>query len=596
MELARHRGMAHSVSDFLVARLCGWGVRRIFGYPGDGINGIVGAIARAGDTLEFVQVRHEEMAAFMACGHAKYTGEIGVCLATSGPGAIHLLTGLYDAKVDHQPVLAIVGQQARSALGGHYQQEVDLVSVFKDVASEYVQMVTTASQLRHVVDRAVRIALAERCPTCIILPADVQDLEAKEPPHAHGTVHSGIGYSRPRVVPAADDLKKAADVLNAGERVAILVGAGAQQATSEILEVAELLGAGIAKALLGKAVVPDSLPYVTGCIGLLGTRPTYRMMSECDTLLMVGSAFPYSEFLPEEGQARAVQIDIDGRMLGLRYPMEVNLLGDSAETLRGLRPLLNAKTDRRWRARIEEWVREWWETLESRAMREAQPVNPQRVFWELSPRLPEDVLLACDTGSAVFWYARDLKIRQGMRAAHSGSLASMGAAMPYAIAGKFAHPERPVIAMVGDGAMQMSGLNELITVAKYWRRWKNPSFVVLVLNNRDLNMVSWEQRVMAGEPKFPGSQDVPDFSYATFAQLLGIRGITVSDPEQIGAAWEEALASDRPVVVEALVDPNVPPLPPHVTGEQARNYLKAIFKGDRDALAIVKASVKELLA
>lgn len=397
-------------------------------------------------------------------------------------------------------------------------------------------------------------------------------------------------------MPAAADLNRAAEILNAGQRVAILVGAGAQQAEAEVLQAAEVLGAGIAKALLGKAALADSLPHVTGCIGLLGTRPTYQMMSECDTLLMIGSSFPYSEFLPEEGQARGVQIDIDARMLGLRYPMEVNLLGDSAETLRLLIPLLTQKSDTRWRERIEKNVREWWETLEARAMIAATPMNPQRVFWELSPRLPDDVLLACDTGSAVFWYARDLRIRRGMRAAHSGSLASMGAAMPYAIAGKFAHPERPVIAFVGDGAMQMSGLNELITVAKYWRQWENPSFVVLVLNNRDLNMVSWEQRVTEGEPKFPGSQDLPDFSYAAYAELLGIRGMTVANPEKIGAAWDEALASERPVLVEAIVDPNVPPLPPHITLEQARNYLRAILKGDPDALAIVKASVKEMLA
>jgi pyruvate dehydrogenase (quinone) len=592
----RRTRVARTVSDFLVERLHAWGVRRIFGYPGDGINGVVGAIARAGEAMDFVQVRHEEMAAFMACGHAKYTGELGVCLATSGPGAVHLLNGLYDAKVDHQPVLAIAGQQARSALGSHYQQELDLVSVFKDVAGEYVQMVTTATQLRHVVDRAIRIALAGRCPTCIILPNDVQELEAKEPPHKHFTAHSGVGFSAPRVVPCAEDLEHAAEVLNEGERVAMLVGAGARHATREVLQVADVLGAGIAKALLGKAAVPDSYPHVTGCIGLLGTRPTYRMMMECDTLLMVGSGFPYAEFLPEEGQARGVQIDIDGRMLGLRYPMEVNLMGDSAETLRLLLPLLKNKTQSPWRVDIEKHVADWWKTLETRAMREAEPLNPQRVFWELSPRLPDDVLLACDTGTAVFWYARDLRMREGMRAAHSGNLASMASAMPYAIAGKFAFPGRPVIALVGDGAMQMGGMNELITLAKYWRRWENPQFIVLVLNNRDLNMVSWEQRVTEGDPKFPGSQDVPDFSYAQYAKLLGLEGMTVSHPDRVTDAWEEALRCDRPVLLEAIVDPSVPPLPPHITLEQARNYLKALVKGDPDAAAVVKASVKELLS
>jgi pyruvate dehydrogenase (quinone) len=588
--------VAATVSDFLVERLLAWGVRRVFGYPGDGINGVVGALARATDKIAFIQARHEEMCAFMACGHAKFTGEAGVCLATSGPGAVHLLNGLYDAKMDRQPVVAIVGQQSRSALGGHYQQEIDLVSLFKDVASEYVQMVTTAAQLRHVIDSAFRIALSRRCPTCIVLPTDVQELEAKQPPREHGTVHSGVGYSAPRVVPSEADLQRAAEILNAGERVAMLVGAGALHATEEVLQIADLLGAGIAKALLGKPVVPDSLPHVTGAIGLLGTKPTWQMMSNCDTLFLVGSSFPYSEFLPEEGQARGVQIDIDARTLGLRYPMEVNLLGDSAETLRLLIPKLRQKENRSWRQGIEDNVGEWWKTLEKRAKSEAAPLNPQRVFWELSPRLPEDVLLACDTGTAAFWYARDLKLRPGMRAAHSGALASMGSAMPYAIAAKFAYPDRPVIAMIGDGAMQMNGLNELITLARYSRGWANGRFIVLVLNNRDLNMVSWEQRVTEGEPKFPDSQDVPEFSYAAYAELLGFKGIVVSEPDDVAEAWNDALASDQPVVLEAIVDPNVPPLPPHITLEQARNYLKAILKGDPDAVRIIKASVKEMLA
>jgi pyruvate dehydrogenase (quinone) len=586
--------VAVTVSDFLVERLREWGVRRVFGYPGDGINGVVGALARASDKIAFVQARHEEMAAFMACGHAKFTGEAGVCLATSGPGAIHLLNGLYDAKMDRQPVVAIVGQQSRSALGGHYQQEVDLVSLFKDVASEYVQMVTTAPQLRHVMDSAFRIALSRRCPTCIILPTDVQELGAKQPPRAHGTVHSGVGYSAPRVVPSPADLDRAAEILNAGERVAILVGAGALQASEEIVKVSDMLQAGIAKALLGKPAVPDALPQVTGSIGLLGTKPTWQMMSECDTLLMIGSSFPYSEFLPEEGQARGVQIDLDARALGLRYPMEVNLLGDSAETLRLLIPRLQPRKAAKWRQRIEANVREWWETLEKRAMRDASPLNPQRVFWELSPKLPDDALLVCDTGTAVFWYARDLKLRPGMRAAHSGGLASMGSAMPYGIAAKFAYPDRPVIAMIGDGAMQMSGMNELITLARYWREWPSPQFIVLVLNNRDLNMVSWEQRVTEGEPKFPGSQDVPDFSYAAYGEMLGFEGIVVDRPDAAGQSWDAALRADRPVVLEAIVDPHVPPLPPHITLEQARNYLKAIIKGDPDAVSIVKASVKEM--
>ncbi|HEX7647292.1 MAG TPA: thiamine pyrophosphate-binding protein, partial [Noviherbaspirillum sp.] len=329
--------MADTVGDFLLKRLAAWGIHRIYGYPGDGINGIMGAFGRAESGIEFIQTRHEEMAAFMACAHAKFTGEVGVCMATSGPGAIHLLNGLYDAKMDHQPVVAIVGQQARAALGGHYQQEVDLISLFKDVAREFVHMATVPDQVRHLVDRAVRIARDQRTVTCIIFPNDLQTMDAVDkPPRLHGTVHSGIGYTGSHPMPGKTDLQAAAEVLNAGKKVAMLVGAGALGATDEIIEVADLLGAGVAKALLGKAAVPDDLPFVTGSIGLLGTKPSWDMMNECDTLLMVGSSFPYSEFLPKEGQARGVQIDIDGRMLSLRYPMEINLIGDSRLTLRGL--------------------------------------------------------------------------------------------------------------------------------------------------------------------------------------------------------------------------------------------------------------------
>ncbi|HVO89048.1 MAG TPA: thiamine pyrophosphate-requiring protein, partial [Casimicrobiaceae bacterium] len=501
--------MARTVGDFLVERLRAWGVRRVFGYSGDGINGIMGALARAEGAVEFVQCRHEEMAAFMASGHAKYTDEVGVCLATSGPGASHLVTGLYDALADHQPVVAIVGQKPRMALGSGFQQEIDLPALFKDVAREYVEMITTPAQARHVIDRAFRTALAERAPTCIIIPQDVQELPAHAPSQEHGSVHSGVGYVAPVITPPEEELRRAARLLNDGRRVAMLVGAGARHATREVLAVAEKLGAGIAKALLGKPVVPDSLPYVTGGIGLLGTRASYELMQNCDTLLMVGSDFPYAEFLPEEGHARGVQIDIDARRLSLRYPMEVNLVGESAATLAQLFPLLEYKSDRRWRERIERSVAKSWETLEHRAMQDGEPLNPQRVFWELSPRLPDDALLACDTGTSVHWFSRDIRMREGMLAAHSGGLASMGAAMPYAIAGKFAFPHRPVIAFIGDGAMQMNGLNACITVAKYWKEWSDPRWITLVLNNRDLNQVTWEQRIMMGDIRFVASQDVP---------------------------------------------------------------------------------------
>jgi pyruvate dehydrogenase (quinone) len=588
--------MGDLVSDFLVKRLAAWDIKRIYGFPGDGINGIMGALDRAGDLLKFVQVRHEEMAAFMACAHSKFTGEVGVCLATSGPGAIHLLNGLYDAKMDHQSVVAIVGQQARAAMGGDYQQEVDLISLYKDVAHEFVHMVSDPKQVRHLVDRAVRIAKIERCVTCIIVPNDVQELDAVEkPPRAHGTIHSGIGFPSPRIVPHEPDLRKAAEVLNSGKKVAMLIGAGALGAADEVLEVADLLGAGVAKALLGKAALPDDLPFVTGSIGLLGTKPSWTMMSECDTLLMVGSNFPYSEFLPKEGQARGVQIDIDGRLLSIRYPMEVNLMGDSAETLRALIPLLKRKEDRSWRQMLENEIEEWWKVLEARAMNSAEPINPQRVFWELSPRLPDNCILSSDSGSSANWFARDLKIRRGMMASLSGNLATMCPGVPYAIAAKFCYPERVAIALVGDGAMQMLGNNGLITISKYWKEWSDPRLVILVLNNRDLNQVTWEQRAMAGNPKYEASQDIPDFPFARYAELLGLRGIFVDKPEQIGEAWDQALSSDRPCVVEAYTDPNVPTLPPHISFDEAVAYSKALFKGDPEEIGIIKQTFKDAI-
>ncbi len=590
--------MSDTVGDFLLARLHTWGIGRIYGYPGDGINGILAAYSRADpeSVPDFVQVRHEEMAAFMACAHAKFTGEVGVCLATSGPGAVHLLNGLYDAKLDHQPVVAIVGQQARAGLGGHYQQEIDLDSLFKDVASEYVQVAMAPAQLRHLVDRAIRIALAARTVTAIIIPNDVQEADAvTQPPHVHGTVHSGPGYSRPRIVPAERDLDRAAEVLNAGSKVAMLVGQGALHAAAEVTETAEVLGAGVAKALLGKAALPDDLPWVTGSIGLLGTKPSWTLMMECDTLLMVGSSFPYSEFLPEEGQARGVQIDIDGKMLGMRYPMEVNLVGDSAETLRVLLPRLERKADRGWREQIEGEVAEWWRLMDDRAQMSAEPVNPQLFFHELSARLPDGAIICSDSGSSANWFARDVKLRAGMMASLSGTLATMGPGVPYAIGAKFAHPDRPVFALVGDGAMQMNGINELITIAKYRHQWADQRLVILVLNNRDLNQVTWEQRAMEGSAKFTGSQDLPDFPYARYAELVGLKGIRVDSPEGVGPAWDAALAADRPVLIEAVTDPEVPPLPPHITVEQAKAFASAIAAGDPDSGRIIRQSMKQKL-
>jgi pyruvate dehydrogenase (quinone) len=586
--------MAETTADFLLERLHENGVRRIYGYPGDGINAIVGALERQKDKIEFVQVRHEEMAAFMACAHAKWTGEVGVCLATSGPGAIHLLNGLYDAKLDHAPVVAIVGQQSRMALGGHYQQEVDLQVLFKDVAHEYCQMATDAAQIRHLVDRAHRIALDQRSVTCIIVPNDLGEEKAvPDPPQKHGTVHSSPGWNAPRIVPQRHELERAAEILNAGKKVAILAGQGALGATDELMQIAEKLGAGVSKALLGRTVLDDTLPYVAGSIGLLGTKPSWTLMNECDTLLMVGSSFPYSEFLPQPGKARGVQIDIDGRMLNIRYPMELGLVGDAKATLEELLPLVQHKTDRSWREQIESEIQEWWRLMEDRAMQDADPINPQRLFWELNKYLPDDAIISSDSGSAANWFARDLKLKPTHLASLSGTLATMGPGVPYAIAAKFAHPNRPAVALVGDGAMQMNGMAELITAAKYHERWSDPRLVVLVLNNKDLNQVTWEQRAMEGDPKNPATQNIPDVRYADFARMIGLDGIRIEAPDAIDAAWEEAFAADRPFVIDAVVDPEVPPLPPHITLEQAKHFLSALRGGDPHSRELITESFKQ---
>jgi pyruvate dehydrogenase (quinone) len=581
-----------TVGDYLLERLRAWDVAKVFAYPGDGINGILAAWGRADNDPTFIQARHEEMAAFEAVGYSKFSGKVGVCMATSGPGAIHLLNGLYDAKLDHVPVVAIVGQTSRSAMGGSYQQEVDLLSLFKDVASEYVQMVTVPEQLPGVLDRAIRVALAERAPTAIIIPSDVQELEYSAPTHAFKMVPSSLGIDWPTAVPHGDAIARAAGILNAGRKVAILAGSGARGARAELEQVAELLGAGVAKPLLGKDVLSDELPYVTGSIGLLGTRPSYELMENCDTLLTVGSSFPYTQFLPAFDQARAVQIDIDGKYVGMRYPYELNLVGDAAATLRALIPLLERKEDRSWREDIEAKVTRWWETMEKEAMVEADPINPMRLFHELSTRLPADAIVAADSGSAANWYARQLKFHGQIRGSLSGNLATMGPGVPYGIGAKFAHPDRPVFVFEGDGAMQMNGLAELITVKHYWREWNDPRLIVAVLHNDDLNQVTWEMRAMEGAPKFAESQTLPDVDYAAFAASLGLQGINVDKPGDLGPAWDRALAADRPTLLDVRVDPSVPPIPPHATFEQAKDTAKAILKGDEDARSVVVEGIK----
>jgi pyruvate dehydrogenase (quinone) len=581
-----------TVADFLLERLRAWDVEQVFAYPGDGINGILAAWGRADNQPAFIQSRHEEMSAFEAVGYAKFSGRFGVCMATSGPGAIHLLNGLYDAKLDHVPVVAIVGQTNRSAMGGSYQQEVDLLSLYKDVASDYVQMVSVAEQLPNVLDRAIRVAVTQRCPTALIIPADVQELPYSAPTHDFKMVPSSLGIEWPAVSPGDAAVARAAEVLNAGSRVAILVGTGARGAHEELTEVAEVLGAGVAKALLGKDVLSDELPWVTGSIGLLGTRPSYELMRDCDTLLTVGSSFPYTQFLPEFGECRAVQIDVDGRMIGMRYPYEVNLIADAKAALAALLPLLRRKEDRSWRETIEANVTRWWDTMHLEAMVEADPINPLRLFSELSAILPDNAIVTADSGSAANWYARNLRFRGNIRGSLSGTLATMGPAVPYGIGAKFAHPERPVIAFAGDGAMQMNGLAELITIKRYWREWQDPRLIVAVLHNNDLNQVTWEMRAMGGAPKFVESQSLPEVDYAAFAAGLGLNAVVLKDPDELGDAWRSALAADRPTVLDVYTDPNMPPIPPHATWEQFKATSAAVLAGDEDRVGFVREGLK----
>lgn len=583
------------VAEFLVDRLLQWNIRRIYGYSGDAINPILAALAKRQDEISYVQARHEEMVAFMACAHAKFTGEVGVALATSGPGAIHMLNGLYDAKLDNQPVVAIVGQQTRLALGTDFMQEVDLANLYKDVAGDYVQVAMVAQQVRHLLDRAIRIAKAERAVTCLIIPVDVQTEDAKpHPKREHGQSFTGIGYSAPRVVPQQSELIKAAEVLNSGEKIAMLVGSGCLGATEEVLSVADVLQAGVAKALLGKAVLSDELPFVTGAIGLLGTRASWDLMQNCDTLFMLGSSFPYSEFLPKEGKARGVQIDLAPQNVSLRYPMEVNLVGDAKETLGELLPLLNRKTRGAWREKVEKSVDAWWKTVAERAETAAEQfVNPQAFFWHLNSNLPDNAIVIPDCGTSTVWVARDLKLRPGMMFSTSGGLATMGCAMPYSIAAKFAWPDRPVFAFVGDGAMQMNGMSELITVAKHWKEWSNPALTVVVLNNRDLNFVTWEQRGTVGMPRFANSQDVPDVRYDEFARSLGLNGIRIDSREQLEDSWSSALCSDKPTVIDLIVDPNLPPLPPHISFKEAKAFVESM-KADPERESAFFNAVKQM--
>ncbi len=544
--------------------------------------------------MHYVQVRHEEMAAFMASAHAKFTGQVGLCYATSGPGAIHLLTGLYDAKMDHVPVVAIVGQQARTAIGAHYQQEVDLQTLFKDVAADYVVTASVPAQVRHCIDRAVRIASPSAAVTCVIIPNDLQDLPTRTrrwrtaPRIPAWATRAGEAAGRGGAARGGGRAERGQEGGDPGGRRRAgrhrRGDCGRREAAGRRGQGAARQGGAARRPALGD-----------GGLGLLGTKPSWDLMQECDTLLMVGSAFPYSEFLPTPGSARGVQIDIDGAMLSLRYPMEVNMVGDSATALRRCCRCWSRRSRGSWRQGIEKRVASWWKTLEDRAMQPADPINPQRIFWELSQRLPENCIMTGDSGSVANWYGRDIKMRRGMMGSLSGSLASLGAATPYAVAAKMAFPERTVIAFIGDGAMQMNGLNVMITISKYWKEWSNPRLVVMVLNNQDLNQVTWEERVQLGAGKTESTQSIPDFAYDKYAELLGLKGIVVRDPEKIGAAWDEALSADRPVILNIYADPNVPPLPPHITLKDAKNFLK-MMGSEPELGSVLVNSAKEILA
>ena len=583
----------YTVSDFVIDRLIEWDLHRFYGYPGDGIGGFDGALGRAeedGKNFRYIRPTHEEMASLMATAHAKFTGEIGVCMATSGPGAVHLMNGLYDAKSDNQPVVAIVGQQARVAMGSDFQQELDMERLFGDVA-EYVKTVTTPMQAQFVVDRAIRIAGASRKPTVVILPADVQNLEMEEPTVDHFVSRTGVGHPSTRISPPDGELARAAAVLNAGEKVVMLVGQGALDATDEVLAVAERLGAGIITALLGKGAVPGDVPYHTQQLGLLGSQASWDMMQDCDTLLMVGSNYPYGEFMPPKGNARGVQIDLLPRHLSLRYPMEVNLWGDSKATLAGLLPHLVQTDDFSWQEKAAEGMKEWVDITEKAAMIEANPINPRLVFHHLNKQLPPNAIITADAGSTADWYGHHIRLGRNQMGNLSGSLATMLGAMPYAIAAKFAYPDRPVVCTIGDGAFQMLGMNGLLTVKRHWEEWTNPSFVVMVLHNGDLNQVSWEMREV-GDPRWDTAQLVEDMNYAKYAEDLGLRGIRVEDPGDVESAWKQAFSADRPVVIDVLTDKNVPPLPAHVTFDQAKGVAAAILGGDPDAAQVVGNSAR----
>ena len=571
-------------AEVLVERLIDWGVEVVFGLPGDGINGIMEALRKRQKEIRFIQVRHEESAAFMACGYAKYTGRLGVCLATSGPGGIHLLNGLYDAKLDKQPVLAITGLQFHDLIGTHTQQDVALDKLFMDVCV-YDERIMGPNHVENVTDLACRTALAYKGVSHITMPVDFQEQEVKSLRRSKRNVphHTSNTYTRMPQLPPSPDLERAADLLNRGKKVTILAGRGAIGAREELEQIAEMLGAPIVKALLGRCAVPDDSPYTTGTIGLLGTKPSQEAMEDCDTLLIVGSAFPYIEFLPKPDQAKGVQIDFDPKQIGLRFPVEVGLVGDSRQTLQALVPLPKPKSDKRFLQQAQAGMKDWWELMEKRATRRDKPMKPQVVAWELGKRLRNDAIVSCDSGTIATWWARQIRVKEGQMHSLSGNLATMAPGLPYTIAAQIAFPERQCIAFVGDGGFSML-MADFVTAVKY----QLPIKVVIIKNN-DLGQIKWEQMVFLGNPEY--GIDLHPIDFAAFAHACGGVGFSVDDPANCGTAIEEFLNAPGPAVLQAVVDPLEPPLPPKVTAEQALHFAESLARGEPDGGKIMRNAI-----
>jgi len=571
-------------AEVLVERLIDWGVEVVFGLPGDGINGIMEALRKRQKEIRFIQVRHEESAAFMACGYAKYTGRLGVCLATSGPGGIHLLNGLYDAKLDKQPVLAITGLQFHDLIGTHTQQDVALDKLFMDVCV-YDERIMGPNHVENVTDLACRTALAYKGVSHITMPVDFQEQEVKSLRRSKRNVphHTSNTYTRMPQLPPSPDLERAADLLNRGKKVTILAGRGAIGAREELEQIAEMLGAPIVKALLGRCAVPDDSPYTTGTIGLLGTKPSQEAMEDCDTLLIVGSAFPYIEFLPKPDQAKGVQIDFDPKQIGLRFPVEVGLVGDSRQTLQALVPLLKPKSDKRFLQQAQAGMKDWWQLMEKRATRRDKPMKPQVVAWELGKRLRNDAIVSCDSGTIATWWARQIRVKEGQMHSLSGNLATMAPGLPYTIAAQIAFPEWQCIAFVGDGGFSML-MADFVTAVKY----QLPIKVVIIKNN-DLGQIKWEQMVFLGNPEY--GIDLHPIDFAAFAHACGGVGFSVDDPANCGTAIEEFLNAPGPAVLQAVVDPLEPPLPPKVTAEQALHFAESLARGEPDGGKIMRNAI-----